>query len=296
MKKYIVVISILISSVLFFACQDESKKANEQGSESSFLNIDPIVENKKEKPASYPLIIPAGENRIVGRILIASGVKTKPTVVFLHGNPGFEKNEETGQILRRGGYNSVFFSYSGTWGNKGIFGYNKSINDVKAVIQYLTKNSKQLRVDSENIYLCGFSMGADIAILSSRELKAIKGIISIDPWNGYYTLNQKTEDELDKYISNLEQRPCINIASGKAFVREIITNEAMDLKAALNNSTIHIFSSKKNKYAFEKYCGQENNENLIVLSSVDHSFSDKRIALAKTIYEWLEKNQRENDD
>ena len=47
MKKYIVVISILISSVLFFACQDESKKANEQGSESSFLNIDPIVENKK---------------------------------------------------------------------------------------------------------------------------------------------------------------------------------------------------------------------------------------------------------
>jgi len=138
-------------------------------------------------------------------------------------------------------------------------------------------------------------MGADIAILSSQKLKGIKGIISIDPWNGHYTLKQKSEKNLNKYISNLEKRPCINIASGKQFVDEIINDETMDLKVSLknyHNPIIHIFSTKKSKSEFEKYYNQQNNEkkNLIILNSVDHSFSDKRIALAKTIYDWLEKD------
>ena len=51
---------------------------------------------------------------------MAKGKDAKPTLIFLHGNPGFEKNEETGQMLRRAGFNTVFCSYSGTWGNKGV--------------------------------------------------------------------------------------------------------------------------------------------------------------------------------
>ena len=293
MKNCFAVLVIILGNFLMISCKEESKLKVKQESQFSFLNTDPLVESKKEKPATYPLIFTSGENNIAGRILIALGSKANPTVVFLHGNPGFEKNEGTGQILRRGGYNSVFFSYSGTWGNKGVFSYRKSIKDVKMLVEYLIENRKQLRVDTENIYLCGFSMGADIALLASEELKSIKGVISIDPWNAYHELKRKSEKELNQYIRNLEKRPCLNIASGKEFVTGILNDRTMNLKQTINNSIhskLYIFSKKKGKRQFENYCGQKNNERIIVLNAADHSFSDKRIALAKTIFNWLEKN------
>ena len=260
------------------------------------FNEDPIVNKRNERPLSLPLMIPSGDHSIAGRILMAKGKDAKPTVIFLHGNPGFEKNEETGQILRRAGYNAVFCSYSGTWGNKGVFSYQQSIQDVKAIVTYLTKNSKHIRVNRQAIYLCGFSMGADIALLAGQDLEQVKGIISIDPWNGHYSLKQKTEQELAKYIKNLEQRPCIQIESGNAFVDGIITKDKMNLKEPLENypnHTLHIFSKKKDKLAYKRCFDAVNEKDIVVLNACDHSFSDKRMALAQTLFDWLEKESKE---
>jgi alpha/beta superfamily hydrolase len=289
--KRIIPLLLLVSIVLLSGCNDTPKTSLDTKQTEVFLNTDPIVSSRKDSPKSIPMIVKSGDNNILARILIAEGREVKPTIIFLHGNPGFEKNEETGQILRRAGYNTVFFSYSGTWGNKGFFGYNKSLEDVKSVIDYLCDNAKSLRVNSEQIYLCGFSMGADIAILSTQYSSNIKGIISIDPWNGFNALQQKSKKELQRYSNNLEIRPCINIASGKAFVDEIINSEKMNLTTALNgysNSMIHIFSKKKDMLEFKKYCENLKEQKMILLNAVDHSFSDKRISLARTIYNWLE--------
>jgi len=291
MKK-IIPITLLMSSLLFLGCQDEVKTTSSNGDKYALFNEDPIVSKRNERPMSIPLLIPSGDHALAGRILMAKGKDAKPTVIFLHGNPGFEKNEETGQMLRRAGYNTVFCSYSGTWGNKGVFSYKQSIQDVKAIVAYLTKNSKQVRVDSQAIYLCGFSMGADIALLAGQELEQVKGIISIDPWNGHHSLELKSEQELSTYIQNLEQRPCIQIESGKAFVDGIITNSGMDLKEPLKNypnRMLHIFSKKKDMRAFKSFCDEINEEDILVLNACDHSFSDKRMALAQILYDWLEK-------
>ncbi len=291
MKK-IIFIALLTSSLVFSGCQEDAKTVASSGDKYALFNEDPIVNKRNENPLSLPLLIPSGDHILAGRILMAKGKEAKPTVIFLHGNPGFEKNEETGQMLRRAGYNTVFCSYSGTWGNKGLFSYEQSIQDVKAIVAYLTKNSKYIRVNSQAIYLCGFSMGADIALLAGQDLKQVKGIISIDLWNGHHSLKQKTEQELSKYIQNLEQRPCIQIESGKAFVDGIITNNGMDLKAPLKNypnRILHIFSKKKDMLEFKSYCDDANEEGILVLNACDHSFSDKRMALAQTLYDWLEK-------
>jgi len=291
MKK-IVWIALLMSSFMFGSCQEEPKKLTSDGDQYALFNEDPIDVKRNERPMSLALMIPSGDHSLAGRILMAKGKEAKPTLIFLHGNPGFEKNEETGQILRRAGYNTVFCSYSGTWGNKGVFSYKQSILDVKAIVSYLTKNSKYMRVENQAIYLCGFSMGADIAILAGQELPQVKGIISIDPWNGYYSLQQKSKEELSTYIQNLEQRPCIQIESGKAFVDGIITNSGMDLKEPLKNYTnriLHIFSKKKDMRAFKSFCNEINEEDILVLNACDHSFSDKRMALAQTLFDWLEK-------
>ncbi|WP_321282123.1 hypothetical protein [Marinifilum fragile] len=282
-------VGTLLIAVLFFSCKQEIKKVKSSSEEIVLLNHDPVVKSKKDMPKSLPILFQSGEHKLVGRILMAHGSNLKPTVIFLHGNPGFEKNEEIGQFLRRQGYNAVFFSYSGTWGNEGVFNYKNSIEDVKSLVIYLKKNAKYFRIDTKQITLCGHSMGADIAILCGKEISGINKIISIDPWDAYHALRSKSKEELNQYISNVEKRPCIKVSSGADFVNGIIEDPEMDLESALSvGENIHIFSNKESEAEFmEKYAGVSK-KNLVVLDACDHSFSDKRIELAKTIIKSLQ--------
>lgn len=288
---------LVLSSTLFFNCNNNIKTVEKTPDKSEtilFSNEDPKSNSRKTSAISLPIIFPSGDNDIVGRVLMAEGKAPKPTIVFLHGNPGFEKNEETGQMLRRAGYNTVFFSYSGTWGNKGSFSYHKSIEDLKSLVKYLDKNNKRLRIDSEKIYLCGFSMGADIALLSVNDIPNIKGVISIDVWNGYNELRHKSEKQISQYIKNLDVRPCINIRSGKFFVNDIMNDEVMDIKIHLNKiscPTLYIFSNSRGMKAFKEYSNGVKKQEMLFLEASDHSFSNKRIALAKTIFSFIKRNK-----
>ncbi len=283
---------VLLSLSLFImsSCENNNTTKDEDTSTSSFKLNDPIGFKKSGTPLSIPFIIPS-DNKLTARILMASGKSQKPTIIFIHGNPGFEKNEDIGQGLRRNGYNCVFFSYSGTWGNNGLFSYSQSIQDTKDIYNYLILNAKQFRIDTKQIFLLGHSMGGDIALLSYEELDGIKGVLTIDPWSGYDVLNNKLDKQLNKYIVNLEQRPCIDIASGSEFVNEIMNIEKMNLEKSIKSSSqssAYIFSNKKEKNEFHKYHSNIKEDHIWVLNANDHSFSDKRILLTETIYNWLE--------
>ena len=289
MKMKTILVFFLMIAFLT-SCSQNIKNAEETNDENISLCQDPVYKNSGDMPMSLPILFPTEENRLAGRILMAQGSNEKPTVIFIHGNPGYEKNEETGQFLRRQGYNAVFFSYSGTWGNEGIFDYSNSIRDLKELVKCLKQNAKEYKIDKEKIYFCGHSMGSDIAILCGYDLPEIKKAISIDPWDGYNDLKAKTTLELNAYISNVEQRPCITLSSGKDFVNEIVYSNQMDLEKSLNSDAtviVHIFSTRNEKSVFQKNHGQIREDNMILLNACDHSFSDKRIELAKTIIKYL---------
>ncbi|PXY02265.1 hypothetical protein DF185_06355 [Marinifilum breve] len=279
----------LLVIVLFVSCKQDAKEIKKSSDEIVLLDHDPVVKSKNEMPKSLPILFRSGDHKLVGRVLMAHGSNAKPTVIFLHGNPGFEKNEETGQFLRRQGYNTVFFSYSGTWGNEGVFNYKNSIEDIKSLVIYLKRNAKYFRIDTSKISLCGHSMGADIAILGGKEIEGLNTIISIDPWDAYNALQSKSEEELNQYISNVEKRPCIKLSSGADFVNEIIFNQEMSLETALHsNVSFHIFSSKELEMAFKEHHKDIADVNIHVLHACDHSFSDKRMELAKVIIKSLQ--------
>ncbi|NPD45470.1 MULTISPECIES: alpha/beta hydrolase [unclassified Lentimicrobium] len=286
---------LLLSSLLIItSCRDKEDTQNQETPTETFQFSDPNEFNRDAAPLSIPIIIPS-DNKLAARILLTTGKSTKPTVIFLHGNPGFEKNEDIGQALRRNGYNSVFFSYSGTWGNNGYFSYSQSLQDTKDVYEYLIQNSKKWRINTEEIYLLGHSMGGDIALIALEEIKGIKGVIALDPWSGYYVLNHKIDKQRIKYITNLEQRPCINLVSGESFVNDAMSNARMNLDNSLKNnpkSILKIFSTDREQSTFISFHQNMTQENMIVLDACDHSFSDKRISLAKTIYNWLESHNQ----
>ena len=278
---------ILLLIIFAASCIEPEKPVVEQSS-VDFCS-DALVNDEKFAAKSLPFLFDASGKKLVGRILMASNRELKPTIVFLHGNPGFEKNEDVGQALRRVGYNSVFFSYSGTWGNEGVFNYENAINDLHSLVDYLVNNAKRFRIDEQHIYAVGFSMGADIAILSAKGNDKIGGVVSIDPWNGYYELSSKSESELNQYKANLEMRPCINIESGSAFVSSILDNDSMDLFASLSEFSkpiVHIFSSEVNQSEFIENCNVPNS-NCVVIEASDHSFSNKRMALTSEVAGWF---------
>ena len=289
MKRILI---LLIIGLSLSNCDQEEVIVHENNLET--LYNDKTISNTELQAKSLAFIYSSNDNKLFGRILMAINKQPKPTIIFLHGNPGFEKNEDIGQALRRGGYNAVFFSYSGTWGNNGVFNYKNSINDLNSIVDYLIVNSKRLRIDKENIYLCGFSMGADIAVITGNKNRNIKGVISIDPWNGFFELNNKNDSDLEKYIRNLEQRPCINIESGAEYVASILDNRNMDLQPILKNYSkpiIHIFSKEKSMNEFKNNCELANQE-LKVIEASDHSFSDKRIALTNEIALWIKNHNQ----
>lgn len=293
MRKTLIILLVLI---ITSSCNED--KVNIIENNQTALYNDKTIDDEKSMAKSLPFIFQSNNNKLAGRILMAMNNEPKATIIFLHGNPGFEKNEDIGQALRRGGYNTVFFSYSGTWGNDGVFNYKNSINDVNSIIDYLISNSNRFKIDKEQVYLCGFSMGADIAILTAKTNEKIKGVISIDPWNGYFELSNKTEKDLCNYKKNVEQRPCIKIKSGNDFVSSIIENREMDLQASLCNFSkpiTHIFSRENDKNAFYKNCNLTNQE-LQVVAASDHSFSDKRISLTNEIALWLNNQNKQRNE
>ena len=76
-------------------------------------------------------------SRIFGRVLMpgADSPETRtPTVVFLHGYPGVEKNLDIPQALRRTGVATVEFSYRGVWGSHGYYCLSHLIEDAETVL------------------------------------------------------------------------------------------------------------------------------------------------------------------
>jgi len=280
-------ISLAIIITILAACTQHTASIENT---KTHLYVDRTINRTSAQQKSLPFIFNSNGDKLVGRILMAINDNPKPTIIFLHGNPGFEKNEDIGQALRRDGYNAVFFSYSGTWGNEGIFNYQHSVDDLNFIIKYLSDNASTYRVNTEKIYVCGFSMGGDIAIIAATKNKNIKAVISIDPWNGYHQLNNMSDNELTKYKNNVALRPCISIKSGSDYVNSIINNDEMNLQKSIKGSTIpmvHIFGRQADLESFKTNCKLESSNNLHLIKTVDHSFSDKRITLTNYIAEWL---------
>jgi len=149
---------------------------------------DPVIEDPAAMAAIDPDFPPAvRELRInsdgatmYAHIYLADGAGPHPTVVLLHGFPGFEKNLDIAQAIRRSGWNVLFFHYRGAWGSQGVFSFSNGIEDVAAALAFLRDpENAMLRVDASRIALVGHSMGGFMALqggAADSRVKCIAGI------------------------------------------------------------------------------------------------------------------------
>ena len=291
-KPYlIIVILVFCSSLIVSSCKNQPKLQLKKKVDKTFISED-------EKPDSLSpagiieLQIPSSGSKIYGFSYTAGGKRLHPTVVFLHGMPGNERNLDLAQNLRRAGYNVIYFDYRGSWGSEGKYTYSNSIQDAGAVIDYITDsaNVQYLKVDTNRIALIGHSIGAGIAIIEGTQndkVKAIGGISVMNP----YTLFQGKEAQsnvlgLEEYISTLGMLETDPETYLKDVMLHLNEYNIESLITSTRKPILVIDEHQKNDYL--EHISKKNLTYRIW--DTDHAFTNRRIALSTELRTWLDKN------
>ena len=249
--------------------------------------------------AMYQLTIPSHDASMFGVFYRAAGSDSHPTVLLLHGLPGFEQNGDLAQIIRRAGWNVLIFHYRGAWGSGGTFSFSNCVEDVRAALDYLRapENVTRLGIDPHRLALIGHSMGGFLAAITTQHDATVLGAALVAAWNpGVFA--SRPSPQLDK--EQLEEfRGDVGPLSGAS--AEGLLEEAKKNAAAWDPVTHASLWSSRPVLVVEADDFLHADDVALAASvrkgpagqltevsfPTDHSFSDHRIALAATLLGWL---------
>lgn len=254
-------------------------------------------------PTMMPVIFSSNGSKLLGTMLVANGEGPHPTILLLHGFPGNENNFDLAHTFCRQGFNVFVFHYRGSWGSGGEFSFFNCIEDVNAAIKFLQSNPvEDFRCDPDRLVLIGHSMGGFTAVKNAIDFD-ISNIAFLAGFNfGYFAKAMHLIPGAEKMtLEGLAQgAELLNVSSAENLYKEIISNvESWDLLnfcRELTRKNFLILGAKFDAVApLELHhapivkCLKDNgikNLNEHVLET-GHSFSSKRIELAKIISGWL---------
>jgi pimeloyl-ACP methyl ester carboxylesterase len=109
--------------------------------------------------------------RMNGMLYLAAGAGLHPVVLLLHGCPGFERNLDLAQAVRRAGYDVIYFDYRGTWGSAGTFSYSHALEDVEVALSWArsTAIAEKYHFDPTRISLIGHSFGGWLSLMTGAK-------------------------------------------------------------------------------------------------------------------------------
>ena len=274
-----------------------------QGARPDPVTTDPVVRDTAHRPEIVELHFTSGGARMNGQLYLAAGAGPHPTVVLLHGYPGNEQNLDLAQAVRRAGMNVLYFHYRGSWGSGGDFSFANAQADVAAALAYLRTPAiaAQYRVDPRRLALVGHSMGAWLALRGAAADTAIRCVAGIEFWDaGADGVRMRTDTvaraDFTAYTADLtsEGGPLRSPAGAQALVASLSDNgEQWALAAsapALRARTVLLLDNTHNAshapfVAALKAAGAARLTTMVW--PTDHSFSDRRIALARAVVGWL---------
>jgi uncharacterized protein len=249
--------------------------------------------------AMYQLTIPSHDASMFGVFYRAAGGDSHPTVVLLHGLPGFEQNGDLAQVIRRAGWNVLIFHYRGAWGSGGTFSFSNCVEDVRAALDYLRQpaNVARLGIDPHRLALIGHSMGGWLAAITTQHDDGVLGAALLAPWNpGVFATRpspQLDKEQLEEFrgdvgpLSGASPEGLLEEAKKNAAAWDVVGHASLwssrpvlvvEADDFLHADDVALAASVKKGAA-----GQLTE----VALTTDHGFSDHRIALAATLLGWL---------
>ena len=263
-------------------------------------------------PASMgELAITSHGARINGFIYRAAGSGAHPTVIFLHGYPGNERNLDLAQAVRRAGYNALYIDYRGNWGSGGTFTPSNALQDVESVLDWARdpENAGKYGIDPRQLSLVGHSFGGWLALMTASRDRSLRCVTAMAAWNlgwvgSRFKAHPGEAKELRDYIAwsadpdggpmrlntDAVMQALAAHPSEWNYVSHAMTlkdqrlllvaatrdspDEGVELHQQLNNAIVAAGGNRVQTLVYND----------------DHSFSSHRIELGETLVGWLQRN------
>ena len=267
------------------------------------VTMDPPALDTAHPPRLAEIAFLSAGERLNGLLYVAAGMGPHPVVLLLHGNPGNERSLDVAQAVRRAGYTVLYFDYRGNWGSGGSFSRTHALEDVSAALRWVRSPAvaTQYGVDTSRVALVGHSMGGWLALMSAAADPKVTCVGALDARNvGAYGLqlrrDQRAEAALVRANDSLTApgAPYRAEGGGAALVTEMKTNaERWDVTGkarSLSDRPILLLAAvfKADQDSLVAALGRTGARRVTAFEfPTDHSFSDRRIALARTVVDWL---------
>ncbi len=278
------------------------------------VTTDPVSIDPEYPPTTVELDFNSHGSALNGHFYLAGGAGPHPTVIMLHGFPGYEKNLDIAQAIRRAGFNVLFFHYRGAWGSEGSFSLSNVIEDAQAASAFVRSPDSiaKYRIDPKRISFVGHSMGGFAALAAAAKDKQVGCVIGLSPAD-YGIRGSMFEGEsaaqaragFAAYVDgeHLLGRGSLKGTSGKKLLAEIANNmEAFSVwkqAGEFSGRNVFLLAAKDDTVlppdvyhkALVAAFKQADDVSLThKLMEGDHSYSWTRLALTQEVVKWLGAN------
>ena len=267
------------------------------------VTMDPPARDSAHPPRMAEVAFQSAGDRLNGLLYVAAGAGPHPVVVLLHGNPGNERNLDVAQAARRAGYTVLYFDYRGNWGSGGTFSRTHALEDVRAALRWVRSPAAARRfgMDTSRVALVGHSMGGWLALMSAAADPTVACVGALDARNvGAYGRQLQRDPAAESALVAANDSltapgaPYRAEGRGAALVKEMKANaERWDVTRnarALSDRPVLLIAAvfKADQDSLAAALGRTGARRVTALAwPTDHSFSDRRLALARTVVDWL---------
>ena len=274
------------------------------------MDFDPVTSDPIEVDWQYPtanaaITFDSGGSRVLGVLHLAQGAGPHPTVILLHGIPGYERGFDLAQILRRAGWNVLVFHYRGSWGSQGAFSFQHVLEDVRVALAFLRSEDSRraYRVDADRMVLIGHSLGAFAALTTTIADSRIRAVVSLALYDlGVVAkLLRGTPADVDAVRRFFEWTlPPLQGTSTQNLMDETLmhgdTWHLPPQTATFADRSLLLIGANRDTIApaalhhtalLDAFRANNAKDVMHVTLDSDHAFTNKRIALARTVLEWL---------
>ena len=266
--------------------------------------IDADPPQDKAFPAGLiPLALPTHGATVNAVLYTAAGAGQHPTVLLLHGFPGFEGNLDLARVLQRNGWNVLTFHYRGNWGSPGKYSFTHCIEDARAALAWLHAPNPEVaaRIDPGRIVVIGHSLGgftgAAAAAGDPRVLGAV--LISAAPVGSIgYLPRAAAITVMEQNLLNRQGLQTIGDTTPEALADEAISNVKAwgwpQFAPGLARRPLLVITSDDGFGAADEALAKsvESQPGAATVTRVhfatDHSYNDQRVALERAVVGWID--------
>ncbi|MER5419976.1 alpha/beta hydrolase family protein [Streptosporangium roseum] len=260
----------------------------------------------RDFPATTPaLTFDSGGATLRGVLHVPAGRGPHPVVALLHGFPGNERNFDLAQVLRRAGYASLVFHYRGSWGVGGPWSWSHVLEDTAAVVAGLRDRELAAahRLDPRRLALIGHSLGGFAALMTAAADPSIAAVASVAGFD-FGTVAALCRDDPGsraRYVEAFEgELGPLQGTSGEALVDEMEaageTWRLAGLAPLLADRPVLLIGTSLDTVTphdvhhgpvVQAYRAQPVKKLEHHVFATDHSLSDHRVTLARTLLSFL---------